>query len=162
MVWRNREASLDASSLEPRTRAMSTYLLQEYFVPVAAFVPFAREIAGVLKANDTGALNVSIRHAPADAISHLSWAREEVFSFVLYHKQRQFADSDARAMAWTRRLIDAALAHGGTYYLPYRLHASLAQFRRAYPRVDAFAQVKHTVDPRGRLRNLLWDRYLPR
>ena len=45
VVWRNREASLDASSLEPRTRAMSTYLLQEYFVPVAAFVPFAREIA---------------------------------------------------------------------------------------------------------------------
>ena len=162
VVWRNREASLDASSLEPRTRAMSTYLLQEYFVPVAAFIPFAREIAGILKANDTGALNVSIRHAPADAISHLSWAREEVFSFVLYHKQRQFADSDARAMAWTRRLIDAALAHGGTYYLPYRLHASLAQFRRAYPRADAFAQVKHTVDPRGRLRNRLWDRYLPR
>lgn len=162
VVWRNREASLDAGSLEPRTRAMSTYLLQEYFVPVAAFIPFAREIAGILKANDTGALNVSIRHAPADAISHLSWAREEVFSFVLYHKQRQFADSDARAMAWTRRLIDAALAHGGTYYLPYRLHASLAQFRHAYPRADAFAQVKHTVDPRGRFRNRLWDRYLPR
>lgn len=162
VVWRNREASLDAGSLEPRTRAMSTYLLQEYFVPVAAFAAFAREIAGILKANDTGALNVSIRHAPADAISHLSWAREEVFSFVLYHKQRQFADSDARAMAWTRRLIDAALAHGGTYYLPYRLHASLAQFRRAYPRADAFAQVKHTVDPRGRFRNRLWDRYLPR
>jgi len=162
VVWLNREASLDAASLEPRTRSMSTYLLQEYFVPVAAFLPFAREMARVLKSYDTGALNVSIRHAPPDATSRLSWAHEPVFSFVLYHKQRQLGAADARAATWTRRLIDAALDHGGTYYLPYRLHASVAQFRRAYPGVDAFAQHKHTLDPQGRFRNRLWDRYLPR
>lgn len=41
VVWRNFEASLDAASLEPRTRAFSTYLLQEYFIPVPHFLRFA-------------------------------------------------------------------------------------------------------------------------
>lgn len=162
VVWRNREASLDAASLEPRTRAMSTYLLQEYFIPVAGFASFAAEMARILKAYETGALNVSIRHAPPDGLTRLAWAREEVFSFVLYHKQRQFGSADAHAAKWTRRLIDAALAHGGTYYLPYRLHATVDQFRRAYPGADAFAKTRHLADPEGRFHNLLWDRYLPR
>lgn len=161
VVWRNHEASLDAASLEPRTRAFSTYLLQEYFIPVAAFGSFAREMARILATHEVNALNVSVRHASADATSLLAWAREEVFSFVLYHKQRQGTTADARAGAWTRRLVDAALAHGGTYYLPYRLHATPSQFRRAYPAIDAYAAIKRDVDPDGRLRNRLWDRYLP-
>jgi hypothetical protein len=31
VVWRNFEASMDTASLEPRTRAISTYALQEYY-----------------------------------------------------------------------------------------------------------------------------------
>lgn len=157
VVWRNREASLDAASLEPRTRLMSTYLLQEYFVPVAAFVPFARALAAILRRHDVNALNVSIRHSPADRTSVMRWAADDVFCFVLYHKQRafDFAESDARR--WTRELIDAALAHGGRYYLPYRRHATRAQFRRAYPEVERFAAIKREWDPQGRMRNALWN-----
>jgi len=61
---------------------------------------------------------------------------------------------------WTREMIDAALKHGGTYYLPYQLHASAAQFAAAYPPAEAFRAVKRTVDPQGRLSNSLWQRYL--
>jgi hypothetical protein len=45
VVWRNYEASLDVAQLEPRTRAISTYVLQEYFIPVCHFVEYAREMA---------------------------------------------------------------------------------------------------------------------
>lgn len=157
VVWRNREASLDAASLEPRTRLMSTYLLQEYFVPVAAFVPFARAMAAILRRHGVNALNVSIRHSPADRTSVMRWAPEDVFCFVLYHKQRTFDFAEDDARRWTRALIDAALAHGGRYYLPYRLHATRAQFRRAYPEVQRFAAIKRRWDPQGRLRNALWN-----
>ena len=34
----------------------------------------------------------------------------------------------------TERLIDAVLALGGSFYLPYRLHARPEQFGAAYPR----------------------------
>ncbi|MCI2245560.1 hypothetical protein L3067_13180 [Xanthomonas sp. PPL568] len=70
--------------------------------------------------------------------------------------------ADRDAAVWTRQLIDAALAHGGRYYLPYRLHASTRQFAAAYPEAEAFARIKHQVDPQGRFRNHLWDEYLPR
>lgn len=160
VAWRNFEASMDAASLEPRTRAFSTYVLQEYFIPVANFRPFADQMAAILRRHASGALNVSIRHAPADTTSMLPWAPVEVFCFVLYYKQR-VTGSDTRAVeAWTRELVEAALLNGGRYYLPYRLHATRDQFARAYPEAGQFAAFKRKVDPRNRLRNLLWDRYL--
>ncbi len=162
VVMRNLEASLDTASLEPRTRRFSTYLLQEYFIPVAAFDAFAREMASILRRHEVNALNVSIRHAPADATTLLRWAPTDVFCFVLYHKQRSSDRADIEARGWTRELIDAALACDGRHYLPYRLHASPAQFLRAYPQAHAFAAIKQGIDPQNRFRNLLWDRYLPR
>jgi len=162
VVWRNREASLDADALEPRTRAFSTYLLQEYFIPVAQFRDFAATMRKILIDAQVNALNVSIRHSPADRTSLLSWAPNEVFSFVLYYKQRSHRWADEEAARWTQRLVDAALDNGGRYYLPYRLHATPEQFLRAYPEAEAFAALKARYDPNRRFRNKLLERYLPR
>nr|WP_295379507.1 FAD-binding oxidoreductase [Pseudoxanthomonas sp.] len=161
VAMRNREASLDAASLEPRTRMFSTYLLQEYFIPVKSFATFARRMTAILRQHEVNALNVSIRHSPADTVSLLKWAPQEVFSFVLYHKQRAWSGVDRKAGPWTRQLIDTALALGGRYYLPYRLHATPEQFHHAYPEATAFAAIKRQVDPQRRFRNRLWDKYLP-
>ncbi len=161
VTWRNYEASLDTASLEPRTRSISTYVLQEYFIPVENFLPFAQEMARILRARNVNALNVSIRHSPADTESLMKWAPTEVFSFVLYYKQRTHNPASVAVGVWTRELIDAALANGGRYYLPYRLDATRSQFERAYPEARAFLLLKARVDPGKRFRNLLWDKYLP-
>ncbi|MES3012931.1 MAG: FAD-binding oxidoreductase [Pseudomonadota bacterium] len=158
--WLNHEASLDVAELEPRTRAMSTYVLQEFFVPERHFLGFARAMASVLAAHDVEALNVSIRHSPIDRVSLLPWAREDVFSFVLYYKQRTWASAREAVSRWTRELIDAVLRHEGRYYLPYQLHATQAQFEAAYPEASALRRVKARVDPSGRFSNELWRRYL--
>lgn len=158
--WRNHEASLDVAELEPRTRSLSTYVLQEYFIPVRHFVPFARGMAQVLQKHDVMALNISVRHSPADALSLLPWAKEEVFSFVLYYKQRVHASAQEAVGRWTRELIDLALAHDGRYYLPYQLHATQAQFDRAYPEAEQLRVLKRRVDPAGKLTNAMWARYL--
>lgn len=162
VVWRNYEASLDTASLEPRTRVFSTYLLQEYFIPVANFLQFAAGMSRILNAWDVEALNVSIRHSPADITALLRWAPSEVFSFVLYYKQRTSDRASKEVAVWTRELIELALANGGRYYLPYRLDATREQFDAAYPEAGAFASLKSRVDPRGRFANLLWEKYLPR
>jgi len=161
VVWRNHEASLDTASLEPRTRRFSTYLLQEYFIPLAGFLPFAHAMSRILRQHGVNALNVSIRHSPAGDDSLLHWAATEVFAFVLYYKQRSTDAASSAAGTWTRELIDAALAQGGRYYLPYRLDATREQFKAAYPEATAFATLKARVDPRNRFRNLLWEKYLP-
>jgi FAD/FMN-containing dehydrogenase len=158
--WLNHEASLDAAELEPRTRAMSTYVLQEYFIPERGFLAFAQGMARLLKRRNVEALNVSIRHSPPDRISTLAWAREEVFSFVLYYKQRTSQRARERVAEWTRELIELALEQGGRYYLPYQLHARPEQFARAYPEIDALRRVKRTVDPAAKFSNELWRTYL--
>ncbi|MEW6761716.1 MAG: FAD-binding oxidoreductase [Pseudomonadota bacterium] len=158
--WRNHEASLDVAELEPRTRRISTYVLQEYFIPVRHFAGFARAMAAVIREHGAQVLNVSVRHSPPDTTSLLPWAKEEVFSFVLYYKQRTGKAARQEAGAWTRAMIDAALRFGGRYYLPYQLHATRAQFEQAYPEVAVLRSVKRSHDPDGKFSNSLWARYL--
>jgi FAD/FMN-containing dehydrogenase len=158
--WRNHEASLDVAELEPRTRIMSTYVLQEYFIPVRHFAAFAREMAAVIRKHDAEVLNVSVRHSEADPVALLPWAKEEVFSFVVYYKQRTYQASQRRVGAWTRELIDTALKFEGRYYLPYQLHATKQQFSRAYPEAAPLRTLKRSVDPEGKFSNELWAKYL--
>lgn len=65
----------------------------------------------------------------------------------------------AKVGAWTRRLVDAALAEGGSFYLPYQIHATPAQFLAAYPRAAEYFALKSLVDPDYKFRNRLWEAY---
>ncbi|MGH7537798.1 MAG: FAD-binding oxidoreductase, partial [Gemmatimonadales bacterium] len=159
ITWRNYEASYDVAELEPRSRARSTYVLQEYFVPVERFDEFVPQMREVLRRHRVNVINVSVRHANRDPGSLLAWARGEVFAFVLYYKQGTDAASRERVGGWTRELIDAALEVGGSYYLPYQVHASEQQFLRAYPRAAEFFDLKTRLDPTYKFRNALWDKY---
>jgi FAD/FMN-containing dehydrogenase len=158
--WRNHEASLDVAQLEPRSRAISTYVLQEYFIPQRHFEAFAHGLAQALRRHRVEALNVSIRHSPADTLSLLPWAKEEVFCFVLYFKQRVSPAASVVVGNWTRELIELSLRYQGRYYLPYQLHATREQFNQAYPEVQALRSLKQSVDPEGRFSNELWAKYL--
>lgn len=113
----------------------------------------------ILRRYKVNVLNVSIRHARADTDTLLSWARSDVFSFVLYYEQGvESADREAVGV-WTRELIDAAIGEDGSYYLPYQIHATPEQFRAAYPRVGDFFALKRRVDPTYKFRNRLWEAY---
>ncbi len=159
VVWRNFEASRDVSILEPRTRDRSTYVLQEYFVPVQQFDEFVAKMSKIFVRHDANIMNVSIRHAGPDRGSLMDWAREEDFAFVIYYKQGTNEHEKALVGVWTRELIDAALSVGGSYYLPYQLHATEKQFHLAYPRAREFFSLKRQVDPGNKFRNKLWDKY---
>ena len=160
--WRNYEASYNVRELEPTSRRTSTYVLQEYFVPVDRLEQFVGAMAGILNRRQVNIINVSIRHAAQDPGTLLAWAKTEVFAYVLYYKQGT-SDADRQAVGvWTRELIDAATALGGAYYLPYQIHATESQFRAAYPRADEFFALKARLDPTDKFRNKLWDAYYTR
>ncbi len=157
--WRNYEASLDLRELEPSSRVTSTYVLQEYFVPVAQLEPFAAAMRTILQRNHVNVINISIRHARADSGTLLAWARTEVFAFVLYYKQGTTTADRQAVTGWTRELINAAISDGGRYYLPYQILATPAQFKVAYPDAAALAALKARVDPENKFRNRLLDAY---
>ncbi|QJI32789.1 FAD-binding oxidoreductase [Pseudomonas sp. ADAK18] len=159
VVRRNYEASRDVASLGPIATRNSTYALQEYFVPRAHLSVFVTQMASILQTHSVNAVNISIRHSPPDPYTCLSWAREEVFSFVLYYWQHVSLADREEVGVWTRKLIDAALSFGGCYYLPYQLHATKEQFSRAYPSALRLFALKEKFDPQMRFRNKLWDKY---
>lgn len=161
VTWRNYEASYDISELEPESRAKTTYVLQEYFVPVDSFDTFASKMRRILRAHQVNAVNVSVRHALKDPGTLLAWAPNEVFAFVLYYKQGTDGASRREVGTWTRELIAAAIQSGGRYYLPYQPHATRAQFNAAYPRAKEFFATKRRVDPSNKFTNTLWDLYQP-
>jgi hypothetical protein len=59
----------------------------------------------------------------------------------------------------TQELVDADLHTGGRYYLPYRLHPTLEQFRRAYPQSDTFFDLKRRYDPNELFQNEFYRKY---
>lgn len=157
--WRNYEAGYDVAELEPLSRSQRTYVLQEYFVPVDQLNRFLPLMSEILQRHRVNVINVSIRHASKDSGSMMAWAREEVFAFVLYYKQRTRDNSRTRVAIWTRELIDAVIACSGTYYLPYQAHARQDQFHDAYPDARKLFALKQKIDPHFRFRNIIWDTY---
>lgn len=161
--WRNYEASYDVRELEPSSREQSTYVLEEYFIPVERFDDFVPKMRTVFRKHDVNVINVSIRHAMPDPGTLLSWAPKETFALVVYYKQGTSQPERQKVGVWTREMTDSILSVGGTWYLPYQPWATEDQFLRAYPRAPQFFALKKRFDPTNKFRNILWDKYyLPR
>ncbi|MES2598965.1 MAG: FAD-binding oxidoreductase [Verrucomicrobiota bacterium] len=139
----------------------SSEILHEYFVPVAQLEAFVKAIRPLLKDKKypVDLLNITVRDVKPDTDTALPYAREHVFGLVMLFHLELGQESDLNMQAFTQRMIDAALKVGGTYYLPYRLHASPEQFKAAYPQAAAFFAEKHRVDPKGIFTNTFHQTY---
>jgi uncharacterized membrane protein YhaH (DUF805 family) len=157
--WRNYEAGYDVLELEPASRKQSTYVLQEYFISVEKFDAFSSLMTEIFIRHKVNVINVSIRHAREDSGSLLAWAKEEVFAFVVWYKQKTNEIEKNKVAIWTRELINASLSFGGSYYLPYQPHATTAQFHMAYPHAKKLFELKNKLDPDYKFRNVIWDTY---
>lgn len=136
-----------------------TDILQEYFVPPARLAEFTARAARLVEPDLGSLLNVTLRNVLADRDCALPYAPDARFGLVFLFDIARTTAADARLAALGRRLIDAALSLGGTYYLPYRLAATREQFERSYPMArEAFAKKRH-YDPARLFSNELYERY---
>jgi FAD/FMN-containing dehydrogenase len=136
-----------------------TDILHEYFMPPNRFTGFLERMREVLPKHDVELMNVTIRNIKQDNDSWLRYADQDMFSLVLLFNQPLTQEADAIMEALTRELVDAALQCEGRYYLPYRLHANLEQFRKAYPQADGFFKKKRQYDPDEILQNQFYIKY---
>ncbi len=138
-----------------------TDILHEYFVAPDRFADFAAAAKAIIPGSYQELLNITLRYVAQDPTALLSYAPEGPrIASVLLFSQEMTARAEADMTRMTQELIEAVLAIGGSYYLPYRLHATPDQFRRCYGRSLDFLKVKLEVDSKLRLRNALWDTYL--
>ena len=125
-----------------------TDILHEYFVAPDRFNDFVAACRDIIP----GIVSGPSQHHPAlggqDSTSLLSYApKGPRIASVLLFSQEMTARAEADMARMTQNLIEAVLAIGGSYYLPYRLHATTAQFQRCYPRAAELAALKRQIDP---------------
>ncbi|WP_336742931.1 FAD-binding oxidoreductase [Paenibacillus sp. y28] len=172
MSWRIQKTWMTGSTTLVRNHAMRpdieflsyqapdrSDVLQEYFVPVERFPSFIDRLAVIVREENANLLNATVRYVPANQEAMLSYARTESLAVVLLFNEKLSAAGEKQARQVTRRLVDAAHAEGGTYYLPYRLFPTEAQLRQSYPQWDAFVALKRKVDPDERFMNEFFAAY---
>lgn len=137
-----------------------TDILHEYFVPPDQFAQFISACQDVIPRFHQELLNVTLRFVEADRTSVLAYAPGRRIAAVMSFSQKMSVAADADMQALTQALIDRVLALGGSFYLPYRLHARRDQVQRAYPALASFASLKRRYDPGLLFRNGLWDTWL--
>ena len=158
-ISRNQILSADAEVLANHSGS-SVDILQEYFLPernLEAFIGQLREAVPAHPGVDL--LNITVRAVRKDADTFLRYAREDIFGLVLSFRIQANEEGDNALAETARDLIERALALDGTFYLPYRLHATADQVKRAYPDVRPFFEAKRKYDPDEIFQNGFYQQY---
>jgi FAD/FMN-containing dehydrogenase len=137
----------------------TTDILHEYFVPQARLSEFVGHAKEIIRRAEGNLLNVTVRDVRRDTQTTLAYAHGDVFGLVMSFVQERTDNGEERMRGMTRELVDASIATGGSFYLPYRLHATTDQLRRAYPAWNNAMQAKDQYDPKHVFRNGLYDAY---
>lgn len=137
-----------------------TDILHEYFVAPDRLSSFLEACREVIPRYQQDLLNVTLRFVEPDSVSLLAYAPTRRIAAVMSFTQAMDGTAEADMRAMTRDLTERVIDLGGSFYLPYRLHASAAQMHRAYPRAVEFAALKRRYDPGVLFRNALWNTWL--
>ena len=139
--------------------ADSTDILHEYFIPRAAASGFLSELRKIIPKHGGDLLNVTVRDVNTDNETFLRYADQPMIAFVMFFNQSRTDAADSRMKIMTQEMIEAAIKHGGRYYLPYRLHATADQLHRAYPQAREFFDLKRRCDPHELFQNQFYVKY---
>jgi FAD/FMN-containing dehydrogenase len=137
----------------------TTDILHEYFVGSEQAGEFLIAARKIIRKHNGDLLNVTVRDVRTDHDTFLNYATQDTLAFVMFFSQPRTPEGDAEMQMMTRELVDAVLEAGGRYYLPYRLHPTAAQFRRAYPQADEFFDLKRHYDPNELFQNEFYRKY---
>lgn len=136
-----------------------TDILHEYFIPKNAVPAFIDSLKKIIPVYKVDLLNITLRNVKQDRDAFLAYANEEVFGFVMLFNQRKENASENEMRALTQHLINVATDLQGKYYLPYRLHATKQQMRKAYSTADSFFILKKKYDPAELFTNKFYETY---
>ena len=124
-------------------------ILQEYFIPPAAFIDFVRVLQKLIIEYKINVMNVTVREIKKDNITMLPYATQNMFGFVILLSQTRKEVDEKNVLKFTQAVIEQVLLLKGTFYLPYRLHYTPQQLSKAYPHLSKWLYLKKQWDPDG-------------
>ncbi|GAA3408671.1 FAD-binding oxidoreductase [Paenibacillus hodogayensis] len=157
-ISRNNAMGSESAFMEYRQPGAND-LLQEYFIPVDRFGDFVASLRTVLSEERMNLLNITVRYVGEDREPLLAYAKEDMFALVCLFHVSLSEHAQNEFQRGVQRIVDAALALDGTYYLPYAPYATKEQFQRAYPQQETFWALKDKYDPQGLFMNQFYEQY---
>jgi FAD/FMN-containing dehydrogenase len=139
--------------------APATEMITEIFVPRDQLENFMAEAASDFRASGVDLVYGTVRLIERDDETVLSWARDR-WACVIFNLHTVHTAAGLRhSAAAFRRLIDLAIARGGSYFLTYHRWARPAQVEACHPRVREFLAAKRRYDPDGRFQSDWYRHY---
>ncbi len=133
-------------------------VIQEFFVPIPKFMTFMDGLRQIVQEDGTNLLGVTLRYVKANNETSLSYApREDAFAVIFYFNELRSDEGRARGNALIHRLNHLALRCEGTFYLTYLRDLDPESLRQAYPAIDAFFQMKRSLDPEDRFTSRFFE-----
>lgn len=131
-------------------------VIGELYTPPHRVLEFLERSRWILR--ETGAEDIygTIRAIMKDTTTYLPWAREDFGCVIFNLRTRHSAEGIAHTHQVFRRLTDAALDLGGSFFLTYAPTATREQLLRGYPRFEEFLRTKREYDPGTRFRSEWW------
>jgi hypothetical protein len=100
-----------------------------------------------------------VRHVLQEDETFLRWARQEYAEVSVLVPEAHTLGGSVRTTQLRRSLIDAAIAHGGTFPIACTPEATRAQTEACYPQLSAFLAQKRRFDPAERIVNPWYRHY---
>ena len=147
--------------LDRRLGATSTgtEMITEIYVPRGQLGRFFDDVRRDFRAERVNVIYGTIRLIERDTDSVLAWARQPWACVIFNLHVDHTAEGLARAAGDFRRLIDLAIARGGSYFLTYHRWATRAQVEAGHPRFVEFLRAKRRHDPEDRFQSDWYRHY---
>lgn len=147
-----------AQEITPRATQAPSRALRLLLPPdeVEGFLGEARERCAKWRTPVAGA---KLRHTLEESDTYLRWARRSYAALSLHFGESPALGGAVRNTQLRRELIDAAIAHGGSFALSCTPEATRGQAEACYPQLRHFLAEKRRVDPLERLTNAWYWHY---
>jgi FAD/FMN-containing dehydrogenase len=122
-------------------------MISELYVPRTALGGFLSDVREDFRKFHTQLIYGTIRLIAKDDESFLAWAQEPWACIVMNLHINHTMEHISKSADDFRRLIDRAIAHGGSYYLTYHRWARPDQIEQCYPQMGQFLKLKKQYDP---------------
>ena len=134
-------------------------MIGEIYVPHDRLADFMREAAADFRRHAVDLIYGTIRLIERDGESFMPWAKQDYACIIFNLHTPHTADGIAATTQAFRRLIDMAIARGGSYYLTYSKAATLRQVQACHPNFEQFLAWKRGFDPQQRFQSDWYRHY---
>ncbi|MES2018031.1 MAG: FAD-binding oxidoreductase [Pseudomonadota bacterium] len=134
-------------------------MIGELYVPRARLADFMGAAAADFRQHGVDLIYGTIRLIERDDESFLPWAKQDYACIIFNLHTPHTPEGTETTMEAFRRLIDLAIARGGSYYLTYSTAASARQVRACHPNFDQLLEWKRRFDPLQRFQSNWYRHY---